>query len=321
MWIVFVFISIFCYAFGEVFQKKGSGFEEEHTSLKILVWFGIISVVMAFEISFFNLKETSSSALTMIYNNPVIILSPLFYFLSLFLCFLAFKLIPASIVAPITGAEGVFTFIAVIIMFLLLGKSALLDESITPLKLILVIISIVGIYASGLIQSKIEDKEDNKKLAHGKFLIKSGRFAAIGVILAVSSALVETASVLVDIYALGDLVDSYDYLYTYEVLIAIFTLVVYAVLWYLEKKPYNPFKKSENFKMLGAGCDNLGLAFYMLAISRNPLYTDVLTSSFCIFAVLLSKIVLKEKLKKSQKIWTAITLFAVVSFVVVDELI
>ena len=321
MWLIYAFSSTSFYALGEVFQKKGSHFKEEHTELKLLVWFGIFSFIFSLLLKAFGLVGMSFNIFTMICDYPGVILSPLFYALSLILCFLSFKLVPVSVIAPITCMEGAFTFFGVVMMYMFLGKTDEILQSVTVLKLILIILSFTGIYLCGLIQNKIENKEENKILAKGKFLIKSGYFAIIGIVFALLSAVLDSASSLTDIYFLGDIADSYEYIYTHGIIVFVFIVIVYFILWAIESKPYDPFKRTEIPKMLGSGCDSLAMILYMLAVSKNPIFTNIIVSGFCAFTVLFSRIILKEKLEKRQEVCVLFTIICILVFAVLDEVL
>lgn len=320
MWIIYAFISIAFYALAEVMQKKGANIEEEYSELKILVLCGIFSGVGALCIDCLSLKETSMTVLQILKAHPTILLSSILYYLSLFLCFLAFKLIPVSIASPITCMDGVFTFIGIIILYLTIGKSDILGEHITAFRLVLVVLIFTGVFITTLIQSKKEDTEKNKELAKGKFFIRNGCFAVIGVILTLLSAVFDACSSLTDIYFLGELPESFDYIYTHGMILACFSLILYIILWIIEKKPYKIFARSEVPKILGAGFDSFGMVFYFVAVAGNQIYTNVLVSSFCVFTVLLSRLILKEKIGKKQAICIGATIACIIIFTATNEL-
>lgn len=320
MWILYAVISMMLYALAEVLQKKGSDINEEYSELKLLVWFGIISGFFSFAILLLDLKESPATALQIIANNHAVLLSPALYYLSLLLCFLAFKLVPVSIASPITCMEGIFSFIGIIILYSAIGKDSVLAESITSLKVFIVVLLSVGIYACTLIQSRKEDKSENLKLAKEKFFIKSGRFAIIGVAMTLLSAMFDAGSSLTDLYFLGEMSDSYDYIYTHGMIVLVFSAVLYLILWLLERKPYNLFKKSELPKVIGSGFDSLGTVFFMIAAAENQVFTNVLISGFCVFTVLLSRLILKETIEKHQAVWIGFTITLIVVFTVVDEM-
>jgi len=318
MWIIVALISVMFYATAEVIQKKGSNEDENFASLKLLIWFGIFSGITSMAVYFFGFKETNITATEMLKTKPISILSPLFYYISLLFCFLSFKFIPLSIASPITCIDGILTFVGVIVMFLFVGEKALIDESITPLKLLLVVLVLVGIYACGIIQNKFDKGNALKIRSTSK--IKNTCFAFLGIILAFISATFDASSSLTDIYLLSDEFASFDYIYLHGILVFAFTIPVYIILLIKNKKLYNPFSKTEISKMLGAGFDNIGMIFYMIAVSKNAIYTNVLISSFCVCTVILSKILLKEKTNKKLDVWIFFTIVCIIAFAIVDEM-
>lgn len=285
----------------------------------MLVWFDIVNLVLALVIRAAGMTTPGIRAGKMLSERPGIFLSPILYFLSLFLSFLALKVIPVSIAAPIQCSDGIFIFTGVMILYLFFGNTVLLDETITPLKIFLVVLVILGIYVCALVTGGSEDREENRKPAKGNRLFASGRFAVLGVILAVLSAMFDAGSSLTDIYILSDISESFDYIYTHNLLMAAFSSVVYLYLCLKEKKIYVPFQRTEIFRMLGALCDCLGLLFYMVAASYNGVYTAAIVPGYCIFSVLLSGLLLKEKTGKTQKICIAFTILTIMIFDVVDE--
>ncbi|MBQ7654368.1 MAG: EamA family transporter, partial [Clostridia bacterium] len=68
------------------------------------------------------------------------------------------------------------------------------------------------------------------------------------------------------------------------------------------KKPYNPFKHGETNKMIAAGCEEFGQLFYVYAMASRPVIAAPMVASYCIVSVILSRIILKEKLKASQAV-------------------
>ena len=140
LWIVWSCASIILYALCEIYQKKGSDIEEPFSEIKILVWFGLVALIVAAVVSFTGLRESSISFIEMTAENPAMILSTIFYFLSLWLAFLSLKLLPVSVEVPIVNSCGYFAFIGIILLYMVLGKYDEIVEAVTPAKLLLVII-------------------------------------------------------------------------------------------------------------------------------------------------------------------------------------
>ena len=76
------------------------------------------------------------------------------------------------------------------------------------------------------------------------------------------------------------------------------------VCWiYLRAKTgsfYNPFKKSERNKGIAACCEEFGQVFYVYAMAAKPILAAPMVASYCIVSVILSRLIIKEKLKASQ---------------------
>ena len=318
-WLLFSALSILLYAFCELFDKQGSEYEEKYSELKIFIWFGIASGIVSLCMRLLGLTEGEMTVFSLLRERPYALLSPVLYALCLVAAFLALKLIPMSIEVVFCNFDGLFTFVGVIIMYLAFGENALLDEEITPLKIILVLAAMVCVVVESVLENRSEDREENALRAEGRRLGRGGYFAVTGIILAVLSAVLDSASSLVDIYLLYDLSETNDYVCIHGYLTAMLGAVAYVLLWILEKKPYNPFKKQERPKALGAGFDSAGTVFYMLAVAENPIYSGGIISTYCVFSILFAAVFLKEKLRKSQKILITVTLLVVFCFTIADE--
>ena len=317
MWILLVFASIIFYAFAETLQKRGVDLKEAHCEIKLLIWFGIVSGATSLGLQLLGLRETSLTAFEIVAKQPLLVLSPLLYFLSLFFCFVGFKLIPVSIASPITCMDGVFTLVGVIVMYLLLGRS----EEIVGLKVAFMVPILAGTITCTVLQNRAENINENRALAAGRKWLKNGRFAVIGVLMTLISALLDAGSSLTDLYLLGEMSESYDYIYAHGILVLIGSAILYAALCVTERKPYRLWSRSELPKAMGAGFDSFGMLFYMMAAARNQIYTNVLVSGFCAFTVLLSRWILKERIGKKLRIAVAFTIGCVLLFSIADELL
>ena len=100
MWLVWSCIAIILYALCEIYEKKGSVFDEPCSETKLLVWFGMFGLIVAAFISAAGLRESGEGLISFMTDNPAVILAPVFYFLSLLLAFISLKFIPVSIEVP-----------------------------------------------------------------------------------------------------------------------------------------------------------------------------------------------------------------------------
>ena len=67
-----------------------------------------------------------------------------------------------------------------------------------------------------------------------------------------------------------------------------------------KKYIYNPFKKTELYRCGAGVCDTFGTMSFTFAVGLNPILTAPVTSSYCLVAIILARIFLKERLTKKQ---------------------
>lgn len=325
MWLVWSCIAIVLFAFCEIYEKKGSVFEEQCSETKLLVWFGIFGLIFAFSISVMGLRESNEGIISMIMKNPVFILSPIFYFLSLLLAFISLKFIPVSVEVPITNTDGILCFIGAILLYAFRGKFVEIAEDVSPIKLILVVIvTITAFIFSVMYEQKVESGEDTelvekiRKQGNKTSFIRAKLLAIIGIICAVLSAMFDAGDSVILYYILDEVADSYDYLYFSNMMYAIFGLLAWIYVSVKLKKLYNPFEKGQGNKALGAFFDCAGTVVTVFAVAENPFLSDPLISTYFVFTVLLSRIILKEKLSLRQYVCIAILLCGIFAFAILD---
>lgn len=326
MWIFLVLFSFLAYSFSSIYEKKGACIQEDHTSIKMIIWTGFFWGLVALGLTVLGLRETSTLMVEMVADTPTILASPVFFAISLLFSYLSFKLIPLSIASPICNTEGVFEFIGVVILFLILGKTDELEESLSGWKFILIVLILLLTVILTSIRNKNEVQEHSRALARGRFLIKNGHFAIIGVCFAFLSATFDAGSSLVDVYFLGELgndavIEPMDYLYTQSMVYFCISIILYFLLWVLEKKPYNPFQKRECSRILGVGLDTIATVTWMLAVTLNQIYTSIIINTYCIMTLILSRVLLKEKFGRKETTLIIAIIFSVVSFLTIEELL
>ena len=83
-----------------------------------------------------------------------------------------------------------------------------------------------------------------------------------------------------------------------------------------EEAEFNIWQERE--KGLAALCETAGQFFYVYAIAANPIMAAPLISSYCLFSVILSRIILKEKLTARQSGAIAVAICGIVIMGVFD---
>lgn len=318
MWIFWSIIAILLFAFCEIYEKKASNIDEDYTELKMLIWFGIFSLLVIVGIKILGLRELDMNIIEFLSKNPVVIFSPIFYMLSLLFAFISLKYIPVSIEVPITNTNGIYCFLGAIILYAILGKFDEVREEVTIIKIILVIVVTITIIFSSIIYNnyvyKNKESEEYKKLRK-----KISAFALFGILLAFLSALCDAGDSIITYYMFEEVCGTYDFLYVYYSINVIIAVFAYIYLIIRTKKIYNPFLAKEKCKMIGAGLDCAGTVASNLAVAANPFFADPLMSTYFIFTIIFSRFILKEKFDKKQYICIAVILVCVFVFVVLDN--
>ena len=104
-----------------------------------------------------------------------------------------------------------------------------------------------------------------------------------------------------------------DVLVLYGMTFFIAAVGCFIFLWIRNKKPYNPFAlRTEGPKAAASVAEQFGQIFYVFAMARNPVLAAPMVASYCIISVILSRIFLKEKIKRSQMISVVIVIAGIV---------
>lgn len=321
MWLLWSCISILLYAFCEIYEKKGSDIEEPYSGAKMLVWFGIFGLAVALFVSLTGLRESRIGFFKMAVENPAMILSTVFYFLSLLLAFISLKLIPVSVEAPITNTSGSLSFIGAILLYAVLGKYREIRCEVTPVKLIvvLVIFAVVALF-SLIYHHRVEIGSDDGVPEWNRSSSRRRRrlFSVLGIVFAVLSAASDAGNSVVSYYVLDEVAESNDYLFFSNLLFSLLGAGAWVFVSIKEKRLFNPFEKTQSAKAIGAGLDCAGMVTNVLAINENPFFADAIISTYFVFTVLLSHIMLKEKLNRKQCLCVAILVICICAFAFLD---
>ena len=277
------------YSLSEIFDKIGSCDDDEHTELKLLVWFGIVNLcITCFYISF-NLGETGLAPWTMIFQSPVLVFPSLFYVLALLTAFISLKFIPVSIETPLCNVNSLFAFVGVVLMFLATGNTQELRNELTTTNIIALVFVLTGILTLMIHGLKV-----------GKSEIVKRNVVVFGSAFAILSAFFDALDTIFEAYILGDASDSNDFVIVYGFTIAVIAFIAYIYLCIITKKIYNPFAKSELFRMLAGVVDALGNVAYVYAVELVPVLVSPITSSYIILTLIIARLFLKEKLSRTQ---------------------
>lgn len=285
MWFICALLTALGWGIADIFYKKASITEEKYSHLKICIFVGIVMGIHA--IFVIATQNINYNPINIIYYFPVSFM----YFFAMVLTFFGLKYVEDSIASPVENSSGAIT--AIMCFFIL-------DQTMSRLSLIGVILVTIGIISLGILQSKRE--ENTKKNISKKMLI-------IGFIMTVCYSIFNATGGLLDAYFLDinktplvgvteetiELVANISYELTYVIIAIIFTIYIK-----IKKEHINWFKQKD--KLIAAIFETFGQLMYVYAMSGNAIIAAPIVSSVCIVSVILARIFLKEKMNFKQYI-------------------
>ena len=303
MWFVFALIATLGWGFADLFYKKGTDENDGHSHLKIAVWVGLVMGVASVIILLLpNSVPYMEKTLTVkSFFSDIIKYSPasLAYIISMVIGYAGLRYLEVSIISPIQNASGAFSAIAMTVFFLIRGKIGNIGEEYGALDFAGTAFIVAGVIALGIVEKKLSDKEIAKS---GEKVDKKYKIGALALFFPIAYCIFDTIGTAADGIILdGDTglgLSEADVLILYGLTFFAAGLICWLFMLIKNKKAYNPFKEKD--KAVAALAEEFGQIFYVFAMARNPVLAAPMIACYCIVSVILGRIVLKEKLTKSQ---------------------
>ena len=303
MWFIFALIATLGWGFADLFYKKSTDENDSQSHLKIAVWVGLImgiaSVVILLLPNSVPYMEKTLSADS--FFTDIVKYSPasLAYIISMVIGYAGLRYLEVSIISPIQNASGALSAIAMTVFFLVTGKITDITEEFGALDFIGTAIIVIGVIALGIVEKRISDREIK---AAGEKVDKKYKIGALALLFPIAYCVFDTIGTAADGIILdgeaGLGLTEADVLVLYGFTFLAAGIVCWIYMLIKNKKPYNPFSNKE---MAVAACaEEFGQIFYVFAMARNPVLSAPMIACYCIVSVILGRIVLKEKLTKSQ---------------------
>lgn len=314
-WFIFSLVAVLGWGFADLFYKKGTDENDRYSHLKIAVWVGLVMGVVSLALLFILPSFTNESftpgelAIDALKYSPAAI----GYIVSMVIGYAGLRYLEVSIVSPVQNASGALSAIALIIYFLIFGKTNSLLGDFSALNMIGTAVIVAGVILLGIAESRIsseESKTDEKEF-------KKHRMGALALIFPLLYCLFDTIGTTADGIILegenGLGLSEMTVLILYGLIFALAAVCAYVFLIIKEKKAYNPFAPAElKTKGVAAVFEEFGQIFYVYAMASKPYLAAPVISAYCIVSVILSKLVLKEKLKPLQNIAVVIVIAGII---------
>lgn len=311
MWI-YLLISTLAWGIAEIFYKKGNTENEKYSHLKTTIFVGFFMGIYSLVILFTQDIDLKSFPVNFIYYLPVATC----YILSMVLSYFGVKFIEESISDPIENSS-----IAIVPILC----AIFLKETFELPVVIGIVIVALGVIALSIFDKKGNTDRNNK---YGK------KLAIIAIIMPICYMFLDSIGTFLDIFY-TDSVDSTILINVnennlehtancaYELT---FFLVAIALFIFLKIKGEKLFPSSgredvkwykkifnQKWKIFAAIFETIGQATYLFALSSGGgVAAVILGAGTVIVSLILSRIVLKEKLSIMQYVFISIILYGII---------
>ena len=301
-WFIFALICVLGWGCADLFYKKGTDESDRFSHMRIAVWVGLVMGVCAFAMMLIPFDEELKSPMSvgaLVENAWKYSPASLCYILSMVIGYAGLRYMEVSIVSPVQNASGGLSAIFMTVYFLIVGRLENIADIFDPLTTAGTVLIVAGVIALAMVEQCLSREERRLNPPEKKY-----RFGALALLFPILYCLFDTLGTSADGIILDEEVGlglgEIDVLILYGLTFLLAGLIAWIFLWIREKKPYNPFAKTERPKALAACCEEFGQVFYVFAMARNPVVAAPIVASYCIVSVLLGHLFLKEKLKPAQ---------------------
>ncbi|MBR1453955.1 MAG: hypothetical protein IJ593_04865 [Lachnospiraceae bacterium] len=294
MAILFTILSMLMTCGADLYEKKSVKSTTEEV-LKTLIWYGIFNAILLCILLFFGMEEGSPTPFELISNKPIIVLPAILNYTCLFFALVAYKYVGVSVRNTFANTDGLFFILLLVIYYLTTGNAEYATRLFKPLT----IIGLILVIGAGIIYPHIKDykeKDENKNIENTSKLI-----LILGIAISFISAFFDGAESMVSSTLIGDeIVDSTEYMLALSLIQVTITFFIWIGLFIKNKKPYNPFRKTEKYRFVSQLFLLVSDMFYVFALSKDALLGIILWSAFPILDIIGARILLKEKLSFLQ---------------------
>ncbi len=296
-WFFFALICLLGWGFADLFYKRGTDENDRYSHLKIAVWVGLVMGVCA--IALLPLAESGFSLAELVSNAVKYSPASLCYIISMVIGYAGLRYLEVSIVSPVQNASGALSMVCMLVYFLVTGRISSIGEEYSALSMVGTALIVAGVVALAVVEQRLSRAEKSLAPAERKY-----RYGALALLFPILYCVFDTIGTAADGIILDEEVGlglgEIDVLILYGLTFLLAGAAAWLFLLIKQKKPYNPFRKTEGSKGIAALCEEFGQVFYVYAMARNPVLAAPMVASYCIISVILGRVFLKEKLKTSQ---------------------
>ena len=306
-WLFFSIATALLWGTAELFYKKGAKPDEKYSHLKICVWVGI--VMGAHAIFTLLTQDINFNPINLIRYLPV----SLFYIISMAFSYFGMRFLEESISDPIENTAGVICTLLFVIF---------LQEEISLFTWIAIAVITIGVLGVSFLENRGETPR--KKKLGKKLAIVSFCMPFVYALLDAFGTFLDDAFFLVEDIANTPLVDVTPETLeavantSYELTFALFALCLF-IFMKAKKVKFGSVPQHKD-KILAAVFETAGQFTYVYALGGVDAVAAPILSSVCVVSLLLSRIVLKEKLSWKTYAFIAVVIIGILLLAISEEL-
>lgn len=298
MWLIFATITVLLWGTSETIFKKVST-SERNTVLKLISFNGIILGICA--VIFMLITRTQMSWDVIVTYLPVAAI----YITSMFCTYKAMTLVKVSILSPLQNSSCAIT--TLLCIFLL--KQEVGIPQIIAIVVIIICMILLSINKDEVLRLESGNKEEDAKQAKRAYLLYLK-----GIAFALGYWLLDGIGSFMDDYTLEADLSAEQVIIAFS-LIYCFVGIICSIILKFKDKEYKILDLKQNkLKLVGTLVETAGQYTYIYAFAfGDAALASPYIAAYSIVTVILSRIFLKEKLKKKQYILIALILAGMIT--------
>lgn len=336
-WFVCALLCVAGWGLADLFYKKGTDDADRWSHLRIAAWVGLVMGAAAVVILLLQnagiLPAAASASAEGAYpagkavpagisrllgNMLAYAPASIPYILSMVIGYAGLRYLELSVVSPVQNASGALSVILMAVWLALRGKGSEIMENVSALDIAGTLFIVAATVGLAFVEQKIAEAEPEpaaaeNTVAAGVGPVSKYRFGALALAFPLLYCLFDALGTAADGVILSgngslDLTE-WDVLVLYGLTFFAAGFLCWIWLWSKEGHPYRMFSAAERPKMAAAIAEECGQVFYVFAMAADPMAAAPIVASYCIVSVILSHLILKERLRAGQ--YACVTAFII----------
>ena len=273
--------------------------KEEHTCLKYSVSIGIVFFVIA--LGYLVVRDEPFTIWESAVRYWPMTLFGIVYAVINTISFNGFIYNEVTVESPVEGISGGTSVILLILAYVLMGRVDSISSLLTPLRTVGILTIIVSIVLLSTIRHNDARKNDEDPFGQTSLWKHTGLGTLIFPILyAVADGLETIVTGICLDTSYGFSMPEGDSVIIIGMEYAIFAFGCYLYILWKEKKAYNPFRRENAPRILGALADNVGIVFYSYAMAIDSVSTDPILAIYPVLVMIGGRLIMKERVSLQQ---------------------